>query len=294
MVIVKLTNFSQPSDHLIVLIDKGAVMPTQLNDRFAVPVILAIGTMILLVASAAAQMNGFQAGSIAPRGVPASVTSFGFGGHPGFHGVPASVTSLGFGGHPGFRGVPASVTSTGFGVSNGFGGFPANVHSSGFGFRNGFHQRPFGHRRPHFHQPFVIYSPYYGTYAPYPYPYINGDDYSQDDSADYGPPAARDYRDDDDRKLLEDDYRAGLNQPRQQISQQPSEPVVAQPSTVLIFKDGHQQEVSNYAIVGATLYDLSDGRTKKVQLADLDLTATMKENDQRGVEFQVPAKANPN
>ena len=123
---------------------------------------------------------------------------------------------------------------------------------------------------------------------------MNGDDYNQDDSADYDPPAARDYRDDDDRKVLEEDYRAGLNRPREQISQQTSEPVVAQPSTLLIFKDGHQQEVSNYAIVGATLYDLSDGRTKKVQLADLDLTATVKQNDQRGVEFQLPAQANLN
>jgi hypothetical protein len=270
-------------------------MLTRHNDRFAVPVILAIGTMILLAASAAAQMNGFQGGSIAPRGVPASVTSFGFGGHPGFHGVPASVTSLGFGGHPGFRGVPASVTSIDFGASNGFRTFPGNLHSSGFGFSNGFHQRPFGHRHHRIHQPFVFYSPYYSPYLTYPYPYyMNGDDYNQDDSADYDPRAARDYRDDDDRRVLEEDYRAGLNPPQEQISQQTSEPVVAQPSTLLIFKDGHQQEVSNYAIVGATLYDLSDGRTRKVQLADLDLTATVKENDQRGVEFQVPAQANLN
>jgi hypothetical protein len=269
-------------------------MSTALRKRFPLVVLfLTLGAMTLSVPSATAQVDGFHGSGIAPRGVPASVTSFGFGGRPGFHGVPASVTSFGFGGHPGFHGVPASVTSTGFGANNGFRGFSGKVSSSGFGFRDGFHQPSFGRRHHHIHQPFVVYSPYY-NYAPYPYPYyMSGDDYGQEDSATYDPPAVSDYRDDDDRRVLEEDYRAGLNPPREQISQ-PSEPVMAQPSTVLVFKDGHQQEISNYAIVGATLYDLSDGRSKKVQLADLDLTATVKENDQRGVEFQLPGATNLN
>jgi hypothetical protein len=272
-------------------------MLTAGNNRFAVPALfLTLGTMLLLGTSAAAQMNGFHGGGIAPRGVPASVTSVGFGGHPGFHGVPASVTSFGFGGQPGFRGVPASVTSLGFGAQTAFRGFRDGGASHGFGARNGFHERPFESRHHHRYQGF--YSPYAGGYygyVPYAYPYyLNGDDYSQDDSAAYSAPEMRDYRDDDDRRVLEDDYRAGLNPPREQVSHQASAPVVAQPSTVLIFKDGHQQEISNYAIVGTTLYDLSDGRSKKVELADLDLTATMKENDQRGVEFQLPATAKLN
>jgi hypothetical protein len=252
-------------------------MRTGLNNRFAVPVIfLTLGTIIFLAASAAAQMNGLHGGGIAPRGVPASVTSFGFGGHPGFHGVPASVTSLGFGARPAFRGFPGSGTSRGFGA------------------RNGFHERPFEARHHHHYDGF--YSPYYGGYygsSMYAYPYYlnpddytQADDYTQNDSAVYDPPSPRDY---DDRRQLDGDYRVGLNTPREQTSQQTAEPVVPQPSTVLIFKDGHQQEISNYAIVGATLYDLSDGRTKKVQLADLDLTATVKQNDQRGVEFQLPS-----
>jgi hypothetical protein len=48
-------------------------------------------------------------------------------------------------------------------------------------------------------------------------------------------------------------------------------------------------EIVNYAIVGGTLYDLSEGRTKKVELAELDLPATVKQNDDRGVNFQLPA-----
>jgi hypothetical protein len=57
--------------------------------------------------------------------------------------------------------------------------------------------------------------------------------------------------------------------------------------SVLIFRDGHQQEVSNYAIMGQTVY-VFDKRTQKVALADLDVPATIKANDERGLEFKVP------
>jgi len=57
--------------------------------------------------------------------------------------------------------------------------------------------------------------------------------------------------------------------------------------TILIYRDGHKQEVTNYAIMGQTLYVFSD-RTKKIALADLDVPATIKANDEQGIEFQVP------
>jgi hypothetical protein len=253
-------------------------MRNALRNRFAAPILLALSA--LLVSSASAQTAGMHGNGISPRGVPASVTSFGFGGHPGFHGVPAS------------------VTSQGFGVRNNFRGVPGHVGSSGFRARNEFHQRPFERRRHHIHRPFAVYNPYFGgyAYAPYTYPYYyEGDDYS--DSADSQVPPAdyrEDYRSDDDRQLLDQDYRAEPTRPMKQAPQRSPEPVSAQPSTLLIFKDGHQQEISNYAIVGSTLYDLSEGRSKKVQLADLDLQATVKENDERGVEFQLPAQARLN
>lgn len=60
-----------------------------------------------------------------------------------------------------------------------------------------------------------------------------------------------------------------------------------EPRTVLIFKDGRQMEVSNYAIMGSTLY-LFAGDHRKISLADLDLPATEKANDDRGIEFRVP------
>jgi hypothetical protein len=60
------------------------------------------------------------------------------------------------------------------------------------------------------------------------------------------------------------------------------------PSTVLVFRDQHQQEVQNYAIVGQTLWAFAPQRTQKIPLADLDIAATQKANDDRGVDFHVP------
>jgi hypothetical protein len=71
----------------------------------------------------------------------------------------------------------------------------------------------------------------------------------------------------------------------------PQASVVVQPSTTLVFKDGRQSNVINYAIVGDTLFDFADGRSRKILLADLDLPATQKANDDRGVDFQIPPAA---
>ena len=66
------------------------------------------------------------------------------------------------------------------------------------------------------------------------------------------------------------------------------EPVTVQPATVLIFKDGHRSEVVNYAIVGDTLFQFVDGRARKILLSDLDLPATLKINEDQGIDFAVP------
>jgi len=233
--------------------------------RFA----LAVGVAgSLLVFPALAQTNFNRSGSVF-HGVPASVTSFGFGGHPGFHGVPASVTSLGFG-------------SNGFHLHNGFGTPVFVVHS---GLRR--HHRGFGF-------PVFVGG---GYYVPYAYPsdvMDTGVDDSMEDDSSYGPtifdrsgqapvPVAT-------PTPSEEDYRAELRAKAEAAPvPQVEQPVAEQPPTVLVFKDGHQQQVVNYAIVGATLYDLSNGRARKVALAELDLTATVKQNDLRGVDFQLPA-----
>ncbi|MBZ5532251.1 MAG: hypothetical protein LAO20_12530 [Acidobacteriia bacterium] len=60
------------------------------------------------------------------------------------------------------------------------------------------------------------------------------------------------------------------------------------PSAVFIFKDGHKLETRNFAIMGTTLYDLSSSTVKKVSLVDLNKDATIKENDDRGIQIKLP------
>lgn len=220
-----------------------------------------------------------------------SAQNFGSGGgNPSLHGVPPSVTSPGFGGHPGFHGVPPSVTSPGFGDVH----FGSHQGRFGFGFGAGHRLR---HRRNA-----VFVTPFFGGYyyAPYDYSYAmepGVDDTMEDEYARPGPTvfdshgvSGGEYA----RRApqSDEDYRADLNRERTELEapQQPvpQQPIANEPPTVLVFKDGHQQEVANYAIVGATLYELSDGRSKRVALTELDLSATVKQNDDRGVEFKLP------
>lgn len=61
------------------------------------------------------------------------------------------------------------------------------------------------------------------------------------------------------------------------------------PPIVIVYKDGHQRDVQNYAIVGQYLYDISGFSSQKIALADLDLKATSKANEERGSEFYLPS-----
>ena len=49
---------------------------------------------------------------------------------------------------------------------------------------------------------------------------------------------------------------------------------------MLIYRDGHAEEVENYAIVGKTIWVFNEARAKKIPLADLDLPAD--QTGQRG------------
>lgn len=69
---------------------------------------------------------------------------------------------------------------------------------------------------------------------------------------------------------------------------EPPQPEPAAPMTVLVFKDGHQVEIRNYAIMGKNLVWFSGELSKKVPIADLDLPATRKVNEGRGLTFAGP------
>lgn len=67
------------------------------------------------------------------------------------------------------------------------------------------------------------------------------------------------------------------------------------PAAVLVFRDGHQEEAVKYTIVGKTIYIKSDywssgSWTREVQIADLDVAATLKVNQERGAKFSLPSR----
>ena len=53
-------------------------------------------------------------------------------------------------------------------------------------------------------------------------------------------------------------------------------------------------QLNNYAIVSQTLYDFTPGHPRKIALSDLDLPATQKQNDDRGVIFDLPTSSQTN
>ena len=201
------------------------------------------------------------------HGVPASVTSFGFGGSDNSTpGIRASVTSLGPNGYGNSRPIFGNCCANFF--------LPANPNPPLFS----------GRRHRHGDHAFFPVGVSVPAYIPYAVPYVQEAD---DDSLDVDSTYSRGPRNPDPPAK-----RAGNRDsaPKAAASGKPEDPIAVQPSTVLVFKDGHQYDVLNYAIVGDTLFDLSAGRTHKILLADLDLPATRKANDDRGVEFQIPAR----
>jgi hypothetical protein len=90
------------------------------------------------------------------------------------------------------------------------------------------------------------------------------------------------------RQEDQDVYASSAPPAPHQPSPHQEERTQATPATVLVFRDQHQQEVQNYAIVGQTLWNFAPQHTQRIPLSDLDLVATAKANDERGVDFRVP------
>ena len=84
------------------------------------------------------------------------------------------------------------------------------------------------------------------------------------------------------------DARDARYVPRPPQASQPQASAEPQPATVLVFHDKHTQEVRNYAVVGQTLWIFNEQRATKFPLTSLDIPATTKANDERGIDFRVP------
>jgi hypothetical protein len=78
---------------------------------------------------------------------------------------------------------------------------------------------------------------------------------------------------------------------------QAAEPPSELPPAALVFRDGHEEAIGKYMIVGATIYTSADywssgSWTRKVQIAELDVPATLKLNQERGARFSLPSGPN--
>ena len=245
------------------------------------------GTSLLLMVVLATGVGGAQIHGVAP-----SVTSFGFGGSQNpSPGVPASITSLG---PQGFQ----CCSQTRISVAPNFqGNFQHPAHG------------------------FPVYVPIYTpTYTP-TYVVVQPDTVSDDEEDDGGPTifdrrgprrrasaeraydrgydegraaeqerlereAAREARAARLREDLASEPRDAAAKPEAESASKTSAPAI-EPKTILVFRDGHKEEVTNYAIVGDQLYDFTSGK-RRVAISDLDIAATTKANDARGMDFRLP------
>jgi len=91
---------------------------------------------------------------------------------------------------------------------------------------------------------------------------------------------------------------AKLRRPEAPTSAAGVEPTAAQEApVVLVFRDGHREQISTYTIAEGILYTAGDyyangSWNKKIELAALNLPETIASNRSRGVSFQLPAAPN--
>lgn len=67
--------------------------------------------------------------------------------------------------------------------------------------------------------------------------------------------------------------------------------------TVLVYRDGHREDVSGYAIIRNVIYARGDYYqdgywTKNIELSSLNIPATLKANQDNGVKFMLPSSPN--
>lgn len=250
--------------------------------------------LVVLLAVSAATVCAAQS-----RGVPASVTSFGFGGNPNAApGVPASVTSVG----P--RGFGSPCCGTRFVTP----GAMPHHHDGGTGRGNNNGNNFYGNGYGYIPIYTYGYNPGYSPVIVAQQEEAAADDQATDEGGS-GPTSlehrgprrhsveeAYDRGYEEGKAAAEDSHSSREERPAHKSAdaapdkhdQKAEAPAPAvEVKTVLVYKDGHKEEVANYAIVGDHLFDFTTGR-RKVALADLDLPATTKANDARGVDFQLP------
>lgn len=267
--------------------------------------LVAWGAVLLPMAAQAQRGMGFH-GSSAPR-ASAPARGGGFAARP-----------MGFAGRPMGRIAPAGIRSapmTRFRSAQGrrvvIPGQRSFVSRSRFGFghrfHNGFHHRFFndfdafcfnGFSNFNCVNPFLFagfggigypgdpfyadYSGYYSQPQPQPQPVIEEQDNGSRELALQVQELS------DEIQAMRDQQRS--REPQKSTQAQPAEKDTG-PNAILVFRDGLQLPVRNYAISGDTIWVLDKPATQKIALSKLDVAATQQVNDKNGLEIHIP-KAN--
>jgi len=228
--------------------------------RPLIPASLALLGMLLLASSSPAQNT--------------SAASSGYG-----HAVSATTTST-------------AHVSTNSGVTFSTRTPPSNTNSRG----NNSLQRNTTIPLPYYYYPYV-----YAVPVPYTADVLDNGAADDNDPNYQGGPTVFDRRGDGPSSYIPPGYESPAESNAMQTQTEQTPPAEydsdSQPSpdpTVLVFKDGHQLEIGNYAIVNQTIYDLTPGHPRKIAVADLDLPATQKLNDDHGITFDVPSSPQAN
>jgi hypothetical protein len=183
----------------------------------------------------------------------------------------------------------------------------SGAHHSGF-HNPGFHNPGFVHS-PH-RGPTIVtrgpfgghrfarrsFYPFYSSYGYYGGPLWDWDDAEYDarfnnNGYDYQTAAEINRLSNEVEQLREErDYAQAPAQPAPTPAPRPAVQAKAQEDlpVVVVFLDKHIREVKNYAVANEMLVVLDGNKRTKFPLADIDLAATMKLNDERGVDFQIP------
>jgi hypothetical protein len=188
------------------------------------------------------------------------------GAHGSAHAGFSGHSSVGFSGHS-----SGSIHTSGFSRSSGVRIRTGNSYGRGAYGRRGYY--------PYFYYPYLGY---YGWDAD-----SYDDNNNRDAYADSSPPPPP-YRDD---SGVERDVQAlsgKIDRLQADVEARNRPKPESEPETALVFRDKHVEEVRNYAISGGTLWVLNAQAAKKIPLSQLDLDATVKMNDDRGIDFQVP------
>jgi len=233
--------------------------------------LLMVAAFVLLLALApvSAQHGGGHASGGGHGGM---ASHGGFGGHSGGHAFSGAHSGSGLGAHS-FSGSASrgSFSSRGFNHSGG-----GRLRS--FGFRNNCYRYGCGYGYPYLG----------GGIDPYWW-WNSGSSFDYDQQYQTGLANDMNAQSLDEQRMRQqgdqDLYaRSAPPPPREH-----SELNEAAPATVLVFSDEHKQEIHNYAIVGQTLWNFNPQHTQKIPLSDLDIPATTKENEDRGVDFRLPS-----